>query len=93
MGGDCRAVDGPSSRSSILISLPCLELGGGGFFLPDVDETSINRRRSSSGSDISCDVRGDSGCGSCIFSNRDCLDVDEASVLLPPSPKACVTWT
>lgn len=60
MGGDCRAVVEASSRNSTLISLPCLELGGGGFFLPAA-EVSPSRLRSSSGSDVSCDVRGDSG--------------------------------
>lgn len=35
-------------------------------------------------------MRGDSGCGSCIASNIDCRDIDDASVLLPPSPNACL---
>ena len=49
---------------------------------------------SSSGSDISCDVRGDSGCASWTASNIDCRERDDASVLLPLSPKVpkvCVT--
>lgn len=82
-----------SSRSSTLISLPCLEFGGRGFFRADEETSPVSRLRSSSGSDISCDVRGDSGWGSCIASNRDCLDTEDASVLLPPSPNACVTWS
>jgi hypothetical protein len=70
-----------------LISLPCLELGGGGFRLSEDARPSVaSLRRSSSGSETSWDVRGDSGCISCIGSNIDCLDADdEASVLLPPS--------
>jgi hypothetical protein len=76
-----------SSLSSTFMSLPCLELGGGGFRLSDDARPSVaNLRRSSSGSEISWDVRGDSECISCIGSNIDCLDADEdASVLLPPS--------
>lgn len=77
-----------SSLNSTLIILPWCETGGGGLFLPDVDIKSL---LSSSGSDISCDVRGDSGWGSCIVSNIDCLDRELVSVLLPPSPKAWVT--
>jgi len=79
-----------SSLNSTLISLPCLELGGGGFFLDEVDDTwnsVVNPRRSSSGSDTSCEVRGDSECASCTGSKIDCLDMEEVSVLLPPSPK------
>jgi hypothetical protein len=82
------AVVGASSRSSTLIILPCRELGGGGAFLPAENPLSPPiRLLSSSRSDISCDVRGDSGCGSCIASNIDCRDMDDVSVLLPPSPK------
>lgn len=53
-----------SSRNSTLINFPCLELGGGGFFLPIGTEVKSvpTSFRSSSGSDISCDVRGDSKC-------------------------------
>jgi len=76
-----------SSLSSTFISLPCLELGGGGIRLSEDARPSVaNLRRSSSGSETSWDVRGDSGCISCIGSNIDCLDADDdASVLLPPS--------
>lgn len=93
--GDCTTGGaGGSSLSSTLMSLPCFELGGGGFFLPSVDDWNSavkpKPRLSSSGSDISCDVRGDSGCASCTGSKIDCLDSDEVSVLLPPSPNACV---
>jgi hypothetical protein len=35
-------------------------------------------------------VRGVSEGASCIGSNSDCLDIDEVSVLLPPSPKWCI---
>jgi hypothetical protein len=44
-----------SSRNSSLISFPCRELGGGGFFRADVAEgnSATMPRRSSSGSDIS----------------------------------------
>jgi hypothetical protein len=85
-GGDVGGVDEGSFLNSILISLPCLELGGGGFFLPCIDD-SDNTLRSSSGSDISCEVRGDSGSGSCTGSNIDCRDREDVSVLLlPPSP-------
>jgi hypothetical protein len=38
-------------------------------------------------------VRGDSGCISCIGSNIDCLEADDASVLLPPSFNACPIFT
>jgi hypothetical protein len=82
-----------SSRSSTLISLPCLELGGGGFRLSEEARPSVpNLPRSSSGSETSWEVRGDSGCISCIGSNIDCLDADDdASVLLPPSFNASCT--
>lgn len=77
-----------SSRSSTLMSLPCLELGGGGAFRADVGEeiSVVTARRSSSGSEISWDVRGVSVWLSCIGSNIDCRDTDDVSVLLPPSP-------
>jgi hypothetical protein len=55
--------DGASSLNSTLINLPCRELGGRGFFLLlDFERwaSDIDPRLSSSGSDISCDVRGDS---------------------------------
>lgn len=102
-----------SAPSSILISLPWRELGGGGFFRAadadvDVDvgvgcsdppappgdsgdEGSNTFRRSSgcwccccccsSGSDISCDVRGVSW----MASNMDWRDTELVSVLLAPS--------
>ncbi len=75
------------------MSFPCLELGGGGAFLPSVEVWSsvVNLRLSSSGSDISCDVRGDSGRGSWTGSKIDCRDTDDVSVLLPSPPRACVT--
>jgi hypothetical protein len=90
VGGDCRGFGIESSFNSTFISFPCLELGGGGFFLPAVEDknSAVAALRSSSGSDISCDVRGDSGCGSCIASKMDCRDNDDVSVLLPPSPRA-----
>lgn len=92
VGGDCKAFDAaPSSRSSTFINLPCLELGGGGFFLGAADGSGIRPLLSSSGSDISCDVRGDSGNGSCTASKIDCRDIDDVSVLLPPSPRLCAT--
>jgi hypothetical protein len=51
-----------------------------------------NSLLSLSGSDISFEVRGDSGCGSCIASYIDCRDNEDVSVLLPPSPpNACAT--
>jgi hypothetical protein len=66
-GGDCLGgidevkAEG-SSLNSTRIILPCLELGGGGAFLPVESATSpLDFLLSSSGSDISCDVRGDSG--------------------------------
>lgn len=75
--------DWESSFSSSFISFPYRELGGGGFFLVEgySDDTTL---RSSSGSDISWDVRGVSAGTSCIGSNRDCRDIDDVSVLLPP---------
>jgi hypothetical protein len=85
-GGEVGGVDAGPPLNSILISLPCLELGGGGFFLPCIDD-SDDTLRSSSGSDISREVRGDSGSGSCTGSNIDCRDKEDVSVLLlPPSP-------
>jgi hypothetical protein len=74
-----------SFPSSSRMSFPCRELGGGGFFLSDSDAafTTDILRRSSSGSDTSCDVLGDSGIFSCIFSKIDCLDVEDVSVLVP----------
>ena len=93
--GNCAVMGagGGSSLNSTLINLPCRELGGGGFFLPGVEDVKsvANTLLSSPGSDISCDVRGDSAWASCIASKIDCRDNDEVSVLLPPSPKACVT--
>jgi hypothetical protein len=85
VGGDASGIAEGSSRNSTLISLPCREDGGGGFFRPAV-LPSVIPRRSSSGSEISCEVRGDSGCASCIGSKIDCRDTDDVSVLLPPSP-------
>jgi hypothetical protein len=68
--------------------LPWRELGGGGAFRADVGEENsvVSPRRSSSGSEISWDVRGVSVCISCMVSNIDCRDTDDVSVLLPPSP-------
>ena len=57
------AVEG-SSRSSILMSFPCRELGGRGFFLPFAEDGRSGPRPSSSGSDVSCGVLGESRCGS-----------------------------
>jgi hypothetical protein len=54
--------------------------------------SDIDPRISSSGSDSSLEVRGDSVLVSCAASKIDCLDIDDASVLLPPSPRAwCAT--
>lgn len=77
----------PSSLlSSILISFPCREPGGGGGFFFDAGGGGLAARASSSsGSDISWDVRGVS-CGRCAESNMDCRDIEDASVILPPSP-------
>ena len=88
VGGDCTLMVAGSSRSSTFINFPCLELGGGGFFLTaNMEVKSVPTTfRSSSGSDISCDVRGDSGCVSWIASKIDCRETDDVSVLLPPSP-------
>lgn len=77
-----------SSRSSTLINLPCLEFGGGGFFLAaivPVKSVPITLL-SSSGSDISCDVLGESACTSCAGSNIECFEIEEVSVLLLLSP-------
>lgn len=49
--GDAKGMDEGSSRNSTLMSFPCLEEGGGGFFRPAVLTSAP--RRSSSGSDIS----------------------------------------
>jgi hypothetical protein len=73
----------PWSLSSSLMSFPCLWLGGAGFFF-NVATLSVSLSLSSS--EISWDVRGDSGCGSCIGSNMDCRDIDEVSVLPPDGP-------
>jgi hypothetical protein len=86
--GDAKATEEGSSRNSTFMSLPCREEGGGGFFLPAV---LASARRSSSGSEISWDVRGDSACASCTGSNIDCRDKDDVSVLLPPSPNPWCT--
>jgi len=71
------------------MSLPCFELGGGGGFLIDIIEvgSAVVPRRSSS--ETSCDVRGDSYCGSCIGSIKDWRETEEASVLLPLSSVLC----
>lgn len=77
--------------SSTWISLPWRELGGGGFFfrvlcvfltrrLP-----TSSRCSSSPTSEISCDVRGVSQIPY-VMSKMDCLETDEASVMLPLSP-------
>lgn len=78
------------SFNSTLISLPCLVAGGGGGFLRAggfgwvVVDTGPRLCSSPSGSEISCEVRG----VSCRWgvSNKECRDIDEASVTLPPSP-------
>jgi hypothetical protein len=73
------------------MSFPCLELGGGGFFLGVgviTAEGSKSFSSSSSAWDKSSEVRGVSCCtiggaeGSCKGSNIDCRDIDEASVEL-----------
>jgi hypothetical protein len=80
-------IGGESSCSSTLMSFPCRELGGGGFFLPVAEDAVSEPRWSSSGSDTSCDVWGDPGSASCIGSKTDCRDIDVAVLLLPsPSP-------
>ncbi len=38
VGGDCKVPVPISSLNSTLISFPCLELGGGGFFLPAIED-------------------------------------------------------
>ena len=54
VGGDARGtIDEASSRNSTFMSLPCRELGGGGFFLPAVLDSAVRPRWSSSGSEIS----------------------------------------
>lgn len=60
--GECTITVVGSSRNSTFISLPCLELGGGGFFraLKEEVRSAPPIFLSSSGSDISCDVRRDS---------------------------------
>lgn len=78
-----------SAPRSSFMSFPCLELGGGGFFRPDVvctgasgDEgTTVRRSSDSSVSDISWDVRGVSA----MTSATDCRDTELASVILAPS--------
>lgn len=73
VGGECKVEGTPSSRNSTFINLPCLELGGGGFRLPaDIcDASPTSPLLSSSGSDISWDVRGDSGGGPCTVSKSE----------------------
>lgn len=77
-----------------LIDFPCLVAGGGGgnfFREPDclgggeLISPRFSSSPSGSGSEISCDVRGDSS-EWLLFSKMDCRDTDEASVMLPPSP-------
>lgn len=53
-----------SSRNSTLMSFPWRELGGRGFFLPSVEGIVSSPRRSSSASDISWGVLGESRCWS-----------------------------
>lgn len=102
-GGVCMVgVDDPkedgSSLSSNLIILPCRELGGGGGRRPEDGAASmLGFLLSSSGSNISCDVRGDSGCGPWIASNIEVRDREDVSVPLLPSAKgytpcACVPY-
>lgn len=79
--------------SSIFISFPCREPGGGGggCFFFEAGGVGLTRRvSSSSGSEISWDVRGVSCGGGCVESKMDCRDMDDASVMLPPSPAAPV---
>lgn len=84
------ARDCASAPNSIFISLPCRELGGGGFFLAEADGTGergdvgriLFRSSGSSGSEISCEVLGVS-CN--IVSKIDWRDTELASVLLAPS--------
>ena len=93
VGGDANGNEEGSSRSSTFMSFPCREEGGGGFLFPAVLTSAVRPRRSSSGSEISCEVRGDSACASCIGSKIDCRDNDDVSVLLPPSPNAWCACT
>lgn len=76
---------------SILMSLPCRELGGGGFLRAEADGIGANgeegnrplRSSDASDSDISWDVRG----VSCGASKTDCLEIELVSVALAPSGK------
>lgn len=72
----------PSTPSSILMSFPCLELGGGGFLRPAADCTFASGDDGvmvvSSGSEISWEVRG----VPCIVSSIDRRDTELASVVL-----------
>lgn len=78
--------------TSPLISFPWREFGGRGFFRRvegdpgDFAGAPLTRPSwsSSPGSDISCEVRGDSG--GRAASNTDCFEIDDASVILAPSP-------
>jgi len=77
---------------STLISLPWRELGGRGFFLNvdgdcwDLASGPLTKPSwsSSPSSDTSCEILGDSG-GRAV-SNMDCLEIEDASVMLAPSP-------
>jgi hypothetical protein len=80
------------SFSSILMSLPCRESGGGGFFRSNagVDcsrglEDGSRALSSSPASEISCEVRGVS-CAPYVASKIDWRDIEEASVMLAASP-------
>ena len=71
------------------MSLPCLELGGGGGFLLDVIGMCSTTVPWRSSSDTSWEVRGDSDCVPCIGSNKDWRETDDASVLLALSSMLC----
>jgi hypothetical protein len=84
----------PAAESD-LIGLPCRCVGGGGRLAvegrPSRAPPAASLRSSSSDLDISYDVRGVFSAASCpsataIVSKRDCREMDDASVVLPPSP-------
>lgn len=75
---------------SNLINFPCRELGGGGFFRSVIGDCAFKRAfaigpwrsSSSSGSDISCEVRGVSWAETCTGSKTDWRDAEEVSAKL-----------
>ena len=93
-----------SARRGLAVGSPCRSVGGGGRCKSDVDViSSANRRRSSSDSETSCEVRGVSGCPSGIDSKREYREMEDVSVLLlaPPVgvakrlavfPAGCWVW-